>query len=252
MATKRLRKELTALQTDPPPDIIAEPDDSNILVWHYAMRGPPTTDYEGGVYVGKLKFPPNYPMAPPAVMMLTPSGRFQINTRLCMSMSDFHPESWNPMWSVGTILQGIVSFMTSEEVTTGGLQASSADRKKLAQVSQAYNAKHWNHLFDGNMSAAFEKADQARQKAESKRLLEAEKTRAAALIKANATCKPKAEETPNVSAATEQSPTEELTEEQKEKRRLKNAKKRAKQKAKKAAQASNDNGEQEEVAEDAE
>ena len=29
--------------------------------------------------------------------MLTPNGRFKVATRLCLSMSDFHPETWNPM-----------------------------------------------------------------------------------------------------------------------------------------------------------
>jgi hypothetical protein len=26
------------------------------------------------------------------INMMTPSGRFQVNTKICMSMSDFHPE----------------------------------------------------------------------------------------------------------------------------------------------------------------
>lgn len=29
-----------------------------------------------------------------------------MNTRLCLSMSDYHPESWNPVWSVSCILTG--------------------------------------------------------------------------------------------------------------------------------------------------
>ncbi|RCV06247.1 hypothetical protein SETIT_1G148100v2 [Setaria italica] len=32
--------------------------------------------------------------------MTTPSGRFAPHKRICLSMSEFHPESWNPMWSV--------------------------------------------------------------------------------------------------------------------------------------------------------
>ena len=67
-------------------------------------RGSP---YEGGYFHGKLKFPPEYPLKPPSILMLTPSGRFKPNTRLCLSMSDFHPETWNPMWSVSTILMGL-------------------------------------------------------------------------------------------------------------------------------------------------
>jgi hypothetical protein len=48
----------------------------------------------GGWYHGKLKFPPDYPFAPPGIMMHTPSGRFEVNMRLCLSMSDYHPETW--------------------------------------------------------------------------------------------------------------------------------------------------------------
>ena len=69
--------------------------------------------YKGGVYHGTLTFPTEYPMRPPRFRMLTPSGRFEINTRLCLSMSDYHPESWNPSWSVETLLVGLQSFMVS-------------------------------------------------------------------------------------------------------------------------------------------
>jgi ubiquitin-protein ligase len=48
----------------------------------------------GGKYHGKLIFPASYPFKPPTIMMCTPSGRFKTNTRLCLSMSDFHPETW--------------------------------------------------------------------------------------------------------------------------------------------------------------
>ena len=30
--------------------------------------------------------------------MLTPNGRFKTGIRLCLSMSDYHPETWNPLW----------------------------------------------------------------------------------------------------------------------------------------------------------
>ena len=42
---------------------------------------------------------------------------------------------------VGSILTGIVSFMNSDEMTTGGISTSSAERKALALASKAYNAK---------------------------------------------------------------------------------------------------------------
>ena len=166
MATRRLREELVKLKTSPPPGVIAEPDESNILKWFFVIRGPADTPYEGGVYIGKLIFPSEYPMKAPSIYVLTPSGRFQINTKICMSMSDFHPESWNPMWSVATIIQGVQSFMASDELTTGGLKASAVDRKKFAKLSMGYNGKNYPHLFDGDIEAALETANQACQKSQ--------------------------------------------------------------------------------------
>jgi ubiquitin-conjugating enzyme E2 J2 len=75
-------------------------------------------------------------------MMSTPSGRFQTNTKLCLSMSDFHPESWNPLWSVGTILTGLLSFMSEDGTTTGSIQTTSEEKKAFARSSMAFNCKN--------------------------------------------------------------------------------------------------------------
>ncbi|KAF3926139.1 hypothetical protein ABW21_db0201215 [Orbilia brochopaga] len=72
--------------------------------------------------------------------MMTPSGRFQTSTRLCLSISDFHPKSFNPAWEVSTILTGLLSFMTSEEMTTGSISASATQRKQLAAMSRWWNS----------------------------------------------------------------------------------------------------------------
>ncbi|CAB9514262.1 enzyme E2 6 [Seminavis robusta] len=258
IAVNRLRKELSKLKKDPPPGIIAEPKESDILTWFYALQGPPDSPYEGGVYVGKLRFPSEYPMKPPSIMMMTPSARFQVNTRLCMSMSDFHPESWNPMWSVATILQGVVSFMTSEELTTGGLKAPDSERKRLAGLSKAYNDKFFKDLFDGDMDAAFQEAEEARQSAEQAQAQGANgesstvgrggRSRRVAgprrREKQSAKSEDKAEDEEQSDNHQEQQEQEqeeaeesapkELSAAEIEKRRKKNAKKRAKQKAKKS------------------
>lgn len=47
-----------------------------------------------------------YPFKPPSIMMITPNGRFKTSTRLCLSMSDYHPDQWNPTWSTELILKG--------------------------------------------------------------------------------------------------------------------------------------------------
>ncbi|PRT55300.1 Ubiquitin-conjugating enzyme E2 6 [Wickerhamiella sorbophila] len=138
-AHKRLTKEYLAIESSPTPFIEAHPSDSNILEWYYVITGAPDTPYAGGEYMGTLLFPPDYPFQPPSIRMITPSGRFKPNTRLCLSISDFHPDTWNPGWSVATILVGLLSFMNSEEATTGSLMSSERVRKDYAAKSVAWN-----------------------------------------------------------------------------------------------------------------
>jgi ubiquitin-conjugating enzyme E2 J2 len=56
-------------------------------------------------------------------------------------MSDFHPESWNPMWSVSTILTGLYSFMLDSNPTLGSIETSDRKKRQLAASSLAYNVK---------------------------------------------------------------------------------------------------------------
>lgn len=56
-------------------------------------------------------------------------------------MSDFHPESWNPMWSVSTIITGLISFMAETAPTLGSIETSSYQKKKFAKQSLDYNVQ---------------------------------------------------------------------------------------------------------------
>lgn len=137
--------EYRELLKNPKPYIKAHPNPNNILEWHYCLEGPPDSPYEGGFYHGKLKFPKEYPNKPPSILMLTPNGRFETGKRLCFSMSDFHPKEWSPLWSVGTILNGVLSFMLEEERTLGSVETPLETKRLLAQNSLSFNQK--NQLF---------------------------------------------------------------------------------------------------------
>lgn len=143
MCKRRLTRELVAMEKSPmtDPKVLAFPNESNILEWHYVIEGSTGTPYAGGHYHGKLIFPKEYPLKPPSVIMLTPSGRFKPNRRLCLSMSDFHPESWNPMWSVSTILTGLYSFMNDTAPTLGSIDTSDSHKRRLARQSLEFNIK---------------------------------------------------------------------------------------------------------------
>eukprot|EP00294_Goniomonas_avonlea_P011019 CAMPEP_0114543494 /NCGR_PEP_ID=MMETSP0114-20121206/2385_1 /TAXON_ID=31324 /ORGANISM="Goniomonas sp, Strain m" /LENGTH=377 /DNA_ID=CAMNT_0001727835 /DNA_START=9 /DNA_END=1139 /DNA_ORIENTATION=+ len=145
----RLKKEMANFNKDPPPFIHIAVNERNMLIWHYLIEGPPGTPYAGGWFWGRLRFPSEYPYKPPSIQMHTPNGRFRINTRLCLSMSDYHPETWNPSWSLSTVITGLLSFMLESTPTAGSVETPESEKRALAAVSAEFNLKNseFKHLF---------------------------------------------------------------------------------------------------------
>eukprot|EP00908_Phaeocystis_cordata_P018347 Transcript_29769.p3 GENE.Transcript_29769~~Transcript_29769.p3 ORF type:complete len:120 (+),score=35.35 Transcript_29769:468-827(+) len=56
-------------------------------------------------------------------------------------MSDFHPETWVPAWSVASILQGVISFMLESTPTVGSIETAPAEKRRLARISPQWNRK---------------------------------------------------------------------------------------------------------------
>jgi ubiquitin-conjugating enzyme E2 J2 len=87
--------------------------------------------------------------------MSTPSGRFQTDSRLCLTMSDFHPSSWNPSWSVATILNGLLSFMVTDETTTGSIKTTDVEKRIYAARSHKFNTS--SSKFRGETGHSFDR-----------------------------------------------------------------------------------------------
>ena len=43
----------------------------NLFEWHFTIRGPGDSEFDGGVYHGRIVLPPEYPMKPPSIILLT-------------------------------------------------------------------------------------------------------------------------------------------------------------------------------------
>lgn len=54
-------------------------------------------------------------MFPPAIQMLTESGRFRTNVNICTSASSLHRERWNPDLTVMTLLIGFLSLFLDDK-----------------------------------------------------------------------------------------------------------------------------------------
>ncbi|XP_044532353.1 ubiquitin-conjugating enzyme E2 J1 isoform X1 [Gracilinanus agilis] len=137
-AVKRLMKEAAELK-DPTDHYHAQPLEDNLFEWHFTVRGPPDSDFDGGVYHGRIVLPPEYPMKPPSIILLTANGRFEVGKKICLSISGHHPETWQPSWSIRTALLAIIGFMpTKGEGAIGSLDYSPEERRALAKKSQDF------------------------------------------------------------------------------------------------------------------
>lgn len=124
---------------NPSDQYYAAPLENDMFEWHFTIRGAEGTDFEGGIYHGRILLPPEYPYKPPHIIFLTPSGRFETNTKVCLSFSAFHPELWQPAWGIRLILEALISFLpTPADGALGALDYKPADRRRLAKQSQSF------------------------------------------------------------------------------------------------------------------
>ncbi|KAJ5166013.1 Ubiquitin conjugating enzyme (UbcF) [Penicillium capsulatum] len=141
-STRRLLKESTDLHKNPSPYFTAAPiSDENLHDWHFTLAGPPSpTPYATGLYHGRITFPPTYPLRPPSFRFLTPSGRFEVNREICLSISGHHEETWQPAWGVRTALLAIRSEIMGAESKgqVGGMEVGDGLRREYARLSRAW------------------------------------------------------------------------------------------------------------------
>ena len=148
LTQKRLMKDVESLHKNPPEFFDAFPDEKNMLIWYFILRG--TGEYKDGWYLGKIIHDKEYPLKPPDVQMLTPSGRYEININLCLSFTKFHPDQWSAMWNIQSLLEGIYSNMNDDnkiEQGIGYIYKPPAERAEYAKNTIDYNLTHYQTIF---------------------------------------------------------------------------------------------------------
>ncbi|XP_057485242.1 ubiquitin-conjugating enzyme E2 32 [Actinidia eriantha] len=136
-SVKRILQEVKEMQSNLSDDFMSLPLEENIFEWQFAIRGPCDSEFEGGIYHGRIQLPAEYPFKPPSFMLLTPNGRFETQTKICLSISNHHPEHWQPSWSVRTALVALIAFMpTNPNGALGSLDYKKEERRALAVKSR--------------------------------------------------------------------------------------------------------------------
>lgn len=131
-------RELAALEKSPDAFFAASPLESDLFEWHFTVRGPPETAFATGLYHGRIVLPPEYPLKAPEIILLTPNGRFEVGTRICLSVTSHHNETWQPSWGIRTILTALVGFMPTKSEGLGALDYPAEDRRALARKSLSF------------------------------------------------------------------------------------------------------------------
>ncbi|KAL4110506.1 hypothetical protein PRIC1_002197 [Phytophthora ramorum] len=148
-AIKRIQGDVREMMTNPSDQYAAAPLETNMFDWHFTLRGPRDTEFEGGIYHGRIILPSDYPFKPPNIMLLTPNGRFEVKKKICLSISAYHPEEWQPAWGVRLILEALISFMpTKGEGAIGALDFPAEERKRLAKLSVDYKCETCGRVAD--------------------------------------------------------------------------------------------------------
>jgi ubiquitin-protein ligase len=122
-------------------------DNENIKLFYFMLR-PLEAPYAGGLFMGKIELPDDYPKTPGTFYMLTPSGRFAINAKICLTNSSYHKENWTPIWSIRNMIVGIISIFVADDTTgISHIKDTTANREKFAKESIEFNLKNYPDIF---------------------------------------------------------------------------------------------------------
>lgn len=145
ITVKRINGEMKQFIKNKSDDIMIYHNNDNILEIYFKFKGMEDTDYCDGEYICKIEHHPEYPVKAPNLYILTPSGRFEINRKLCLTNTSYHQESWAPAgWSLESFIQAFISVFhsdsSSDRIGIGHIKVKdSARTKNFAKKSKTYN-----------------------------------------------------------------------------------------------------------------
>lgn len=146
---KRLANEVKLLVQQPLHYCTAYPDESNPLIWYFLIIGQKGTDYYKGEYIGKIIHSPKYPAEPPDYYMLTPSGRYNIGSKICLTNSSYHKGDWSSTWNILSILIAFYSiWLDDKESGISHIKDTPANRKRMAAESIEYNKRNNREIYE--------------------------------------------------------------------------------------------------------
>jgi len=147
LTIRRLKGELKNLEKNREAYYQVVQDKKDQLRFYFLLRGDNDSIYKGGHYIGKIVLPDSYPTNPGDFYMLTPSGRFRTETKICLTNSGYHKDMWSPMWNIKNMVIGFVSvFLSDDTKGISHIKDSPSERKQMAINSMKYNMTHYKDI----------------------------------------------------------------------------------------------------------
>ena len=151
--TKRIYYESKILNQDQLNIATAYPFDDGMNIWYALFMGPYDSVYKGGQYICKIILSANYPFTPPDFIFLTPSGRFEINKKICLTITGFHSDMWQSTITIKTMLIQIFSVFYQDvdhgiaHLIPPSKGTTIIERKTYAENSIAYNLANYKEIY---------------------------------------------------------------------------------------------------------
>ncbi|KAL6279619.1 hypothetical protein ACE6H2_016500 [Prunus campanulata] len=141
---RRIKQELEEMQSNPSDDFKCLALKSNPYDWQFAIRGPNGTEFEGGIYHGRIQFSEEYPDKLPILTLLTfkgimfelednkENGRFKTQTEIFFNVNIFYPYA-----RVRDALYKLIELLpTYPDGALGSVEYDKEERRVLAIKSR--------------------------------------------------------------------------------------------------------------------
>jgi ubiquitin-conjugating enzyme E2 J2 len=138
---------------------IREPDefikfymcDSDTSKWYILLSGitGDENEFVGGEYLLRIHLPENFPFSPPEFYFMTAQGLYGVETKVCVSIGEYHKDQYRATLGVAGFCTQLVSGLVGWREMGGGisiLKSTAEKKRKLAEQSQSYNIEHHSEI----------------------------------------------------------------------------------------------------------
>eukprot|EP00658_Telonema_sp_P-2_P062770 TRINITY_DN5144_c0_g1_i2.p2 TRINITY_DN5144_c0_g1~~TRINITY_DN5144_c0_g1_i2.p2 ORF type:complete len:149 (-),score=48.73 TRINITY_DN5144_c0_g1_i2:307-753(-) len=146
MAVRRLKKEMSDIEKDPPTSFSVGPTSTDDLFkWTATIDGPKGSPYEGGVFFLDINIPADYPFRFPKVQFTTKIYHPNINNNGVIYV-DILRDPWHPAHTISKVLLSVCSLLTDpnpdDPLVPEIANLYKKDRKKFNETAAEWTRRY--------------------------------------------------------------------------------------------------------------